>query len=67
MKKQQATTKQAIPQQASGNQAAKRPVPSGQERMVTQDERDEVETLLQQRAAVKSAETERSEVKREVV
>jgi hypothetical protein len=67
MKKQPATTKPSLPQQASGKQAAERPVPSGQERMVTQDERDEVETLLQQRAAAKGAETARSEVKREVV
>jgi len=56
MKKQQATTIQASAQKASGKQVAERPVPSGQERMVTQAERDEVETLLQQRAEVKSAE-----------
>ena len=64
MKKQQATKKQSL---AHGNQAANRPVPSGQERMVTEAERDEVETLLRLRADAKSAEIERSEVKREVV
>ena len=56
MKKQQATTKQVLPQQAADNQAAERPVPNGQERMVTPAERDEVETLLRQRAEVKSVE-----------
>ena len=67
MKQQQAITKQASPQQASGNQAAKRPVPSGQERMVTPAERAEVEILLQQQAKVKRAEAERSEVRHEVM
>jgi len=56
MKKQQATTTQASAQKASGNQVTEQAVPSGQARMVRQAERDEVETLLRQRAAVKSAE-----------
>ena len=67
MKKQQARTKQASLQQAFGNQAANRPVPSGQERMVTQAERAEVDALLQQQDKVKSAEAERSEVNHEAV
>jgi hypothetical protein len=67
MKKQQTTTKQAPPEQMSGNRAAKRPVPSGQERMVTQAERDEVEALLQRQTGAKSAEVTRSEVGHEIV
>jgi hypothetical protein len=67
MKKQPVTTKQASTEQVSGKRATQRPVPSGQERMVTQAERDEVEALLQQQAEAQSAAAERSEVEHEVV
>jgi len=67
MKKRQTTMKQAPPEQRSGNRAAKRPVPSGQERMVTQAERDEVEALLQRQPGAKSAEVARSEAEHEIM
>jgi len=63
MKKQQATMKQA----PSGKRVTDRPVPNGQERMVTQAERDEVEALLQQQIKVQAVEAERSEVGHEVM
>lgn len=67
MKKQQATAKPAPAEPRSGKRAADRPVPNGQERMVTQAERDEVAELLQRQTEAKRVEAERSEVGHEVV
>src|SRR5437660_92988 len=64
MKKTQSVTKEAqcpAPERAVGEKTAGRPVPRGQERMVTQSERDEVEELLQQCHLGQQAEAKRAE------
>jgi hypothetical protein len=62
MKKQQAATKKAPPEQTD-NRVTERSEPRAQKRIVTQSERDEVKELLRQQVEVNSAEAECNEVR----